>query len=229
MTSRIDLVIFDCDGVLVDSELISARILTEALRAADIRIEFDYLLDNFIGRSFPKVADIIRHRFDRTLPEDFEKAYRASLLAAFEDELQTTDGIHHVLANLDRPYCVATSSSPARVGRSLELVGLSEAFGERVFTASQVLHGKPAPDLFLLAAESLGVPAENCVVIEDSVPGIEAGIAAGMRTYRYTGGGHLKDGKRGLPDHLRSVQTFDNWQNFFEMHPELYKCSSEIR
>lgn len=205
----VDLIIFDCDGVIADSEVLSAEVLIDQLALLGIPVTFDEVRRDFVGRSFPTVAATIRARFDRPLPADFEATYRARLLDRFAQGLRPTPGIGAVLAGLDRPACVATSSSPARVARTLDLLGLAEVFGPHVFTASQVAHGKPAPDLFLFAADRMGTPAHRCLVIEDSQPGLQAARAAGMRVLHYTGGAHLRDAPWGA-DPMR----FDDWRGF---------------
>ncbi|QQA42567.1 HAD family hydrolase [Pelagovum pacificum] len=210
-TSRVDLVIFDCDGVLIDSEIISAAVLIEQAAALGIRFDFDYVRRHFIGRSFPTVAKTIREDYDRSLPADFEQRYRAALLERFETELHTTEGIEALLPRLGVMSCVATSSSPPRVLRSLSITGLDRFFGHRVYTASQVERGKPAPDLFLFAAQSMGVAPERALVIEDSFPGIDAAQAAGMQLLLYTGGGHFSGSRLDLPP---GVLSFDHWRDF---------------
>lgn len=205
--SETDLVIFDCDGVLVDSEPISASVLIAELGALGLTITSDYVRDHFLGRSFPTVARNIRESFAIALPEDFEMRYRSSLLARFATELKPTEGVEMLLSRLRPARCVATSSSRPRVTRSLEIAGLAPFFGDDVFTASQVERGKPAPDLFLFAAERMGVTPERTLVIEDSRPGVEAALAAGMAVMVYAGGGHRPVAPPG-------VGSFDNWGDF---------------
>lgn len=219
----IGLVIFDCDGVLIDSEVISARVLIAALARSGVLVDFDHFREHFLGRSFPTVARQIREAFRVALPDDFEAAYRADLLAAFGRELQPTPGVTRVLDRLAVSKCVATSSSPPRVARSLALTGLAGYFGADVFTASEVARGKPAPDLFWHVATRMGVAPERCLVIEDSVTGIRAGLAAGMAVLRYTGGGHLA-GKAPVSDPadpVAAVPAFSSWDMFFAMLPDL--------
>ena len=218
---RIDLVIFDCDGVIADSEVISANLLVRQLLAYDIRIDADYVFRHFVGKSFPVVAGIIGERFGTALPSTFVGDYRAALREAFADSLQTTPGFLDVLGRLTCPSCVATSSSAPRVAHTLEAVGLTDYFGADVFTASQVAQGKPAPDLFLFAAREMATPPERCLVIEDSVPGIEAAIAAGMKVWRYVGGSHIADAARARDETPADVTVFDNWDRFYVLAPEL--------
>ena len=206
---RIDLIIFDCDGVIADSEILSAEVLIDQLAQLGIDITLDDVRRDFLGRSFPTVAASIRDRFARALPYDFEASYRARLLDRFATELAPTPGIDAVLRALRRPVCVATSSSPPRVARTLQLLGLADRFGPHVFTASQVAHGKPAPDLFLFAAAKMGCDPDHALVIEDSVPGLQAARAAGMRALHYAGGAHLAG--HAAPDGARS---FADWREF---------------
>ncbi|MGR3199410.1 MAG: HAD family hydrolase [Paracoccus sp. (in: a-proteobacteria)] len=206
---RIDLIIFDCDGVIADSEILSAEVLIDQLAQLGIDITLDDVRHDFLGRSFPTVAASIRDRFARALPDDFEASYRARLLDRFATELAPTPGIDAVLRALRRPVCVATSSSPPRVARTLQLLGLADRFGPHVFTASQVAHGKPAPDLFLFAAAKMGCDPDHALVIEDSVPGLQAARAAGMRALHYAGGAHLAG--HAAPDGARS---FADWREF---------------
>ena len=186
-----DLVIFDCDGVLIDSEVISARQLIAELAGYGVDMDMAFVSRHFLGRSYPVVLKEVRERWGVALPDRFETDYRARLLAAFERDLKPMPGIFDTLAALRRPYCLATSSSPERMRRSLELTGLAAHFAGRSFTASEVARGKPAPDLFLHAASRMGVDPARCAVIEDSLNGIRAGLAAGMTVWRYTGGSHL--------------------------------------
>ena len=210
----IDLIIFDCDGVLIDSEIISADTLISELALIGIAIDRHYVRKYCLGRSFPTVAKSLREQFDTPLPDDFEQRYRSSLLHRFETQLEATQGIETLLETLDRPICVATSSSPPRVARSLELTGLARFFGPHVFTASQVKNGKPAPDLFLFAAKEMGVEPSRTLVIEDSIPGLNAAQSAGMPHLAYTGASHLRGLGVEMPD---GVQAFDNWTDFTQV------------
>ncbi len=207
----VDLVIFDCDGVLVDSEMLSAEVLIAELAPLGLHLDQPYIRRHFLGRSFPTVARAIAQEFRIALPAGFEAGYRAALLKRFETELRPTPGIGAVLSRLTCAACVATSSSPQRVRSSLEITGLARHFGQHVFTASQVERGKPAPDLFLFAASQMQVPHERVLVIEDSRPGMAAALAAGMRVLRYTGGAHLAGHVRGPDD---PVSCFDSWAKF---------------
>jgi len=220
----INLVIFDCDGVLIDSEGLSAQVLIAALDALGVAVDFDYFCTNFVGRSFPTVAQDIRTTFAVTLPDRFEQDYRRDLLARFTEGLGPTPGVMAMLDRLRTRSCVATSSSPARVSHSLQIVGLTARFGADVFTASEVRQGKPAPDLFLHSARRMGADPARCLVIEDSLPGVEAALAAGMQVLRYTGGAHLA-GR--VLKHGDQVRSFDNWEDLFVMVPDLERAEND--
>ncbi|MBL4930136.1 HAD family hydrolase [Fuscibacter oryzae] len=219
----IDLVIFDCDGVLIDSELISARMLVNALADLGLSIDLDYVSRHFLGRSYPVVMDTIRREFGLDLPPDFEATYRENLLAAFDRELRVMPGVAQVMASLTVPYCVATSSSPRRVAFSLRHVGLDHLVGDRVFTASQVSRGKPAPDLFLFAATQMATPPARCLVIEDSLTGVRAGLAAGMTVWRFTGGSHMSGLDGPEPEDARPHARFAAFDTFATLAPDLMR------
>ncbi len=223
----IRLVIFDCDGVLVDSEIISARILIAQLAKVGVAVDFDYFQRHFLGRSWSKVAAEVRAQYGLTLGSDFEDGYREELLAAFGAELTTTEGVEAVLDQLGVASCVATSSTPRRVTRSLQLSGLAPYFDGRVYTASMVANGKPAPDLFFHAAADMGFAPDQCLVIEDSMPGLLAAINAGMEVWRFTGGSHI-DSAEGVEEVQGSrITVFDKWARFFNIAPELRRSSAE--
>lgn len=212
------LVIFDCDGVLIDSEIISARVLIDEAARDGVALTFDHVRDHFLGRSFPTVAATIREQFATALPPDFESRYRDSLLARFESELVLTPGVLDVITRLAVPYCLATSSSPPRLEHSLRIAGVDNLFAH-CFTASQVRHGKPAPDLFLHVAAEMGVPPAACLVIEDSRPGVAAALAAGMQVGLYAGGSHMQ-GWTGQMDGPK-VTTFTDWAQFGDLWPQV--------
>lgn len=183
-----ELVIFDCDGVLVDSEPISLRLLLETLAESGLHLapaEADAL---FLGRSLATTRETVAREYGVT--DAALDAMRNALYAAFRAELQPIPGIADTLDTLRCPYCVASSSQPDRVQLSLEVTGLWPRFAGRAFSSTQVRNGKPAPDLFLFAAETLGYPPAACLVVEDSPAGIQAAQAAGMKVVAFTGGSH---------------------------------------
>ncbi len=183
-----ELVIFDCDGVLVDSERIAQRVCAEVLHECGWAITQAELVDRFLGRSYSHFATAVRQHLGDALPADCEVRLDDRGKAAFEAELAPVDGIVEVLDRLSLPTCVASSGSHEKLRRNLGLVGLYERFQGHIFSADDVAHGKPEPDLFLHAAEQMNVRPEACVVVEDSKYGVQAARAAGMRVIGYAGG-----------------------------------------
>jgi HAD superfamily hydrolase (TIGR01509 family) len=216
-----DLVIFDCDGVLIDSEVISARMLIAELKGYGVDMDMGFVSRHFLGRSYPVVLKEVRERWGVALPDRFEADYRARLLGAFERELQPMPGVVDVVAELGLPYCLATSSSPERLHRSLDLTGLADLFRGVSFTASEVARGKPAPDLFLHVAQAMGHAPARCLVIEDSLNGLRAGLAAGMEVWRFTGGSHLQGLDLTPPEDAVPHASFSALPDLFQLRPAL--------
>jgi HAD superfamily hydrolase (TIGR01509 family) len=203
------LIIFDCDGVLVDSEMLSAAVLMGMMQESGLPITWDMFCADFLGRSFASAAARTEKRFGTSLPEDFQKRYRSRLLQHMRGRLQAMPGVQAVLINLRTPYCLATSSSPERLAVTLEETALEPWFQGKKFTASEVQNGKPAPDLFLHAALQMGVPPEHCLVIEDSEMGMRGAIAAGMEVWHFAGGAHINAGVA-LPPDLQECRALDS-------------------
>ncbi|AWI83622.1 hydrolase [Alloyangia pacifica] len=223
MSQPIELVLFDFDGVVVDSEIISLRMLVTELAQQGVTVDIPYVARHFLGRSYPTVIAQIREEFGITLPAGFEADYRARLIAAFEAEgLKVMPHLREVLGALAVPYCLATSSSPARVASSLAMTGLTAAFEGRITTASEVKRGKPAPDLPLRAAEKAGVPPERCLLIEDSLAGIGAGLAAGMAVWQFTGGSHLANGAVPQDPQTLPHRQFASFAELPHLAPDLF-------
>jgi HAD superfamily hydrolase (TIGR01509 family) len=188
------LVIFDCDGVLIDSEVIFGRVLGESLFAAGFPVTIEEAMALGIGKNRVTLTAEVEARYGRQLPDRFFEAMRARVDTAFARELQPIAGIEELLGTLSVPRCVASNSHLERVRHALGLTRLLPLFEPHIFSASQVERGKPAPDLFLFAAEQLGAAAEDCVVVEDSTIGVEAAVAAGMPVIGFCGGGHCPAG-----------------------------------
>jgi HAD superfamily hydrolase (TIGR01509 family) len=187
-----DLVIFDCDGVLVDSELIFGRVLGECLIALNFPTTIDEAVALGLGKNRVTLAAAVEDRFGRSLPEEFFETFGARATSVFERELLPMAGAGALLAALPVQCCVASNGSLERVRQRLAMTGLLPFLDPHVFSAQQVAHGKPAPDLFLFAARRLGVPPEACIVVEDSIAGVEAAIAAGMPVAGFCGGSHCE-------------------------------------
>lgn len=221
MRPSYDLLILDCDGVLIDSEIISARMLVKELALLGVTIDLAYVARHFLGRSYPTVMNQIRSEFGLQLPPEFDGQYRDRLLESFKTELKIMPGVKDMIADLGIPFCVATSSSPRRVEMSLRLVGLWDMLGTVTFTASEVARGKPAPDLFLHVAGRMGVQPAACLVIEDSLTGIRAAHAAGMEVWRFIGGSHMGQDTPEEPQDARPALRFASFGEFFQIAPDL--------
>ena len=190
MTSGADggLVIFDCDGVLVDSERIACRVFADLATSIGVETTFEGCVARYMGRSIPACIDLLETRLGYPVPTDFEQRYYAKIYAAFDRDLRAVPGVEAAIEALHATgvaTCVASSGPPERMRRTLGLTGLYERFEGRIFSATDVARGKPFPDLFLHAAERLGADPKRCVVVEDSVAGAAAGRAAGMTVLGY--------------------------------------------
>lgn len=203
------LVIFDCDGVLVDSEPISVSVLVKAMNDLDIPITEEEVYGRFLGRSLATVIETMKSEYNVHPGEAFLEQIRTDLYARFRTELKPIDGIAATIDALHLPCCVASSSQVERIRLSLTVTGLIERL-PHIYSASMVKNGKPAPDLFLHAAREMQVDPMHCVVIEDSPAGIEAAKAAGMKVFAFTGGSHANfAGYREELDRLSPDATFD--------------------
>ena len=182
------LVIFDCDGVLVDSEAIANRIMAEHITATGIPIAYEDCRARFVGGTLQRVMDTVEQWLGKPLPPGWKDDFEARRNEAFRRELKAVAGVEEVLQRLARvgtEICVASSGTIEKMELTLGLTGLKRYFGERLFSASMVAHGKPEPDIFLYAAEQMGYLPETCVVVEDSPTGVTAAVAAGMRVLAY--------------------------------------------
>ncbi len=196
------LVIFDCDGVLVDSEPLSMRVLLETVAEAGAVIDPEQGYESFLGKSLASVTEILRRDYDVAVDDAALERMRKRLYALFRKELRPIAGIAETLQALDLPFCVASSSQVERVRLSLQVTGLLPFFDGHIFSASMVEHGKPAPDLFLHAAREMRVAPGRCIVIEDSPAGVEAAKRADMRVFAFMGGSHAQS-----PVHRQALET----------------------
>jgi len=207
------LVIFDCDGVLVDSEIISCRIESELLDKIGLSISTEEIVARFVGLNYDTMAQQIQADYGTRLPDGFESSCLNRFSQAIETELEAVPGIADLLDHMPYPICLASSSPISRIEKSLAVTGLSDYFNGSVFSAQMVSRGKPAPDLFLLAAEKCAVAAPDCLVIEDSVHGINAAVAAGMRSIGFTAGSHCSAAQEEiLADAGADLLADDSWQ-----------------
>jgi len=190
---RTELVVFDCDGVLVDSEVIVIEIEARLLTAAGFALTADEIADRFVGLSYRDMMDTLEVDFGRAVPPELTEQIRVDSLAAFPDQLKPIDGMTDFLAALELPRCVASSSNLDRVELSLDITDLAQFFDKsHVYSAQMVDKGKPAPDLFLHAARGLDADPATCLVVEDSPPGVTAALAAGMKVVGFVGGKHAR-------------------------------------
>ncbi|TYO64955.1 HAD family hydrolase [Bradyrhizobium hipponense] len=213
----VDLIIFDCDGVLVDSEVISCRAHADVLTRHGYPITSDEVFERFLGRSTRQANLEIESELGRKLPEAYHGDLQHELFRAFEADLEAIRGIHDVLDIVTQRVCVASSGSHQRMQVSLGSTGLYERLAPNIFSASQVKHGKPAPDLFLFAASEMGVPPQRCVVIEDSLAGIAGARAAGMTVFGFHGGSHCGDGYAETLRQAGADLTFDDMRQLPEL------------
>jgi HAD superfamily hydrolase (TIGR01509 family) len=191
-----ELIIFDCDGVLVDSEILTVQIESRHLADVGIALTPAEVAARYVGLSTTSMVGKIRDEFGVELTPDFWAELRTEVLAELGASLSPVPGIGSVLEASELPRCIASSSDPERIALSLRTAGLSAAFAaDRIFSATMVERGKPAPDLFLHAASRCGATPQRCVVVEDSPSGVQAGVAAGMTVVGLTAGGHCP------PDH----------------------------
>lgn len=180
------LVIFDCDGVLVDSEPIANRVFHEALTSLGVKLSPEETMDRFTGRSLKDCIEEIEILTNNRTDEEFWKNLQGKTFDAFEQELEPVAGITEVVKKLSWPFCVASSGSISKMKKTLGLTGLLPYFDGKLFSAQDIGNGKPAPDIFLHAADSMSFPPHRCFVVEDSLPGVQAGQRAGMQVFGYT-------------------------------------------
>jgi HAD superfamily hydrolase (TIGR01509 family) len=184
--SLCELVIFDCDGVLVDSEQLVVRTEVQILDSLGWHLTEADVIERFVGRSAQYMHMQVEEQLGR--PVDWERHFESRYREVFERELRPVQGVVEALEALSPPSCVASSGTHAKIRHSLGLTGLRDFFEDRIFSVQDVRRGKPAPDLFLHAARQMDVLPEACVVVEDSPAGVEAARAAGMTAFAYAGG-----------------------------------------
>ncbi|MBL4801871.1 MAG: HAD family hydrolase [Emcibacter sp.] len=185
----IELVIFDCDGVLVDSEIVANAELRKALCEHGLDMTLEQVVKTFVGLSMSRVVNIAEEMLGHSLPADFLDRLQEKTFAAFEQSLKPVAGIETVLRRLsDMPYemCVASSGSFEKMDCTLGLTGLKDYFQGNIFSSSQVRRGKPYPDLYIYAADQMKIDPSCCLVVEDSLPGVQGGVAAGMEVLAYS-------------------------------------------
>lgn len=210
MPSKFDLVIFDCDGVLVDSEVISCRAHSEMLTRHGYPITSDQVLARFLGVSDREARLIIEAELGRSLPDDFELQVKHATLQFYAGDLQAISYVGEAIGAIALPKCMASSGTHEKIQHGLVCAGLYDLLSPHIFSASQVERGKPAPDLFLFAAKQMQVTAPRCLVIEDSLPGVTAARAAGMTVLGFHGGSHCRAGHGDALRDAGALMIFDD-------------------
>ncbi|WNJ21013.1 HAD family hydrolase [Pontibacter sp. G13] len=214
MKSRI---IFDCDGVIVDSEILAAQNFLEALAQFDYTPNLDEYTKIYAGKKDTDIVRILKDELGLKLPEGFLEETHQKLKARFAEELKVIPGMGELIRGLEMPKAVVSNSDLKHVEMCLELAGLSEVFGDRIFSADQVANPKPAPDVYEFAIEQLGWNKEECLVVEDSLTGVEAAVGAGLEVVGFLGAGHIMGnhgeqvlalGAQALAENANSLQSY---------------------
>lgn len=209
-TSSFDLVIFDCDGVLVDSEVLACEAFERVYAEHGMALPRGTVAKG-IGMKQADILAMIAEMTSHRLPDGAEAGFWPATRALFAEKLQPTAGVADFLRQLPQKRCVASSSHPERIAFSLEKTGIGHYFGDAVYSSTMVKRGKPAPDLFLFAADRMGVDPARCVVIEDSPFGVQGAVAAGMTALGYTGGAHSHDGHAARLSAEGATRVFAHW------------------
>jgi HAD superfamily hydrolase (TIGR01509 family) len=225
-TAKFDLIIFDCDGVLVDSEVISCRVHAEVLTRYGYPITADDVHRRFLGRTARDAALEIERELGRPLADSYDLDRRTTLLAALADTVEAIPYLHDALDAIDTPICVASSAAHDKMLTTLTRTKLYQRFAPNIFSGTQVRYGKPAPDLFLLAAKEMAAQPERCLVIEDSVPGVTGARAAGMTVLGFHGGSHCRMGDDETLRAAGSVATFDDMRQLPDLIASVARARS---
>ena len=214
--SALELVIFDCDGVLVDSEPIANRVFCTMLNELGLPLKLEDMYEQFMGLSMPQCMQRVERMLGSAPREDFVTILQARTESALRQEVKAVAGVPEVLDALTAPYCVASSGSHAKIRLTLQATGLLDRFVPNIFSVADVAQPKPAPDIFLHAARAMGAKPAGCVVVEDTPTGVRAGVAAGMRVFGFcaltpahrlheAGANELFDRMQALPDLLQRL------------------------
>jgi HAD superfamily hydrolase (TIGR01509 family) len=207
---RYSLVIFDCDGVLIDSEILSAEATAHMLTSLGVPMTAERCMSLFLGMTQADMESTIEREFALRLAPDFAHRTTELLMQSYRDRLKAIDGVRDLLECLPVPFCVASNSPPAKLGLGLSITDLFELFYPHIYCSKLVERGKPAPDLFLFAAAQMGVEPARCVVIEDSIHGVTGAVAAGMTVFGFHGGAHCSPATAGALQVTGAHLVFDD-------------------
>lgn len=221
-TPPVGLVIFDCDGVLIDSEIVVCRLTSEELSRLGYTVSLEDVINRFAGRPEREMIADIEQDWGLPVPEVFFERIRARIDAAYASELRIMPHISGVLDRIQTEFCVASSSYPAKLALGLRSVGLHDRFAPNIISASFVTHGKPAPDVFIYAAGWMRQQVADCLVIEDSVPGVRAAASAGMRVFGFTGGTHCRPSLRDRLLQAGAACVFDDFRELETLVPAAF-------
>lgn len=209
--SKYKCIIFDCDGVLVDSEPLSNQVMVDLANKSGANIDLDYAYQNFKGNSLQACINQITELIGREIPFDFESEYRKQSYEKFKKEIQPIDGVKNVLENLEIPFCVASSGPEQKIRLNLELTGLLSYFEGKIFSCYQIEKWKPDPAVFLWAAKTMGFKPFECLVVEDSLIGVEAAINGGFDVFGFTAHDYKDELQK------KATKTFCSMINFPEL------------
>jgi len=190
MKKPIKCIIFDCDGVLVDSEPISIGTIVQLANEIGIDIDYDFGVRRFVGNSWENVANILAQKLGRPLPTNFEETYRSTSFERFKKELTAVEGVTELLPQLKLPFCVASSGPPHKIRLNLTVTKLLPYFEDHIFSCYDIQKWKPDPAIYKHAAQSMGFEPVECLVIEDSLFGVQAGVASGCQVFAYAAMAH---------------------------------------
>ncbi|WP_203258091.1 HAD family hydrolase [Hyunsoonleella ulvae] len=209
--SKYKCIIFDCDGVLVDSEFIAISVLIDMANALGANMDVKEYLISFKGKSLKSCMDSISKHLGKPLSSNFESDYRKRTFEAFRKDMKPIKGVKHLVENLKIPFCVASSGPENKIRLNLEVTGLLPYFEGNIFSCYTIQKWKPEPDVFLWAAKTMGFYPKDCLVIEDSVSGVKAAKAGGFDVFGYTEHDY-KNELQGL-----ATKTFDNMNSLMNM------------
>lgn len=215
---RPDLFIFDCDGVLIDSEIIASRIEAQVANELGHPITAQEICEKYMGMPHRILWEAIFQELQRPMPNDFMKIQRQRLIDAFQSELKPIDKVSKVLEEIGRQKCVASSTNKTQLIENLKTTNLYHFFGEAIFSVSEVEKPKPHPDIFLYSAKKMGFKPKDCLVIEDSVPGVCAAISAGMNVIGFLGGAHITHNHGNALLENGAIAVFENFEEILTLY-----------